>query len=113
LLFTLHGAAQGAIRIKVTDTATGQGIPAVTISQKGKTLAVTDSSGTAFVPLTGNQVFIFSSVGCQQKEVDIIYHGITRLEVFLSEEKKVLEEAIIISSKHKIQAGGYKNFIYF
>ncbi len=81
---------------KITDAATGQGMPGVNIQIKGTTLgAISDIDGryTLSVP-DANATLVFSFIGYVTQEVALA--GRTGLDIALAEELTRLEEVVVV-----------------
>ena len=81
---------------KITDAATGQGMPGVNIQVKGSTLgAISDMDGryTLSVP-DANTTLVFSFIGYVTQEIAL--GGRTGIDVALAEELTKLEEVVVV-----------------
>jgi len=79
----------------VSDEATGDALPGVTIIVKGTTLGtVTDIDGTYSIKASADQALVFSYIGYSPKEVTIADNLI--INVTLSEETLALDEIMVI-----------------
>jgi outer membrane receptor for ferrienterochelin and colicins len=97
--------AQAQVNIKITDATTKESILGVTIMDKGKVIAITDTAGVAVISLPkGQHELTCSSVGyeSQQLEVACPYQGI--LEVSLQTASNELEEVSVVASTRNNQA---------
>lgn len=80
---------------KVTDKATGEGIPGVTVLEKGTSNGtVTDLNGNYRLTVGSSAVLVFSSIGYTTMEFDASSQS--ALDVQLSEDVQSLDEVVVI-----------------
>lgn len=90
--------------VKVTDVSTGKGIPSVNISEKSRTLSMTDSAGNAQIKIeTGLHELVFTSVGYKPFQRIVNIPPDHTIEVKLTPEEKELGEVTIIASSRNNQ----------
>ncbi|MFC2127918.1 SusC/RagA family TonB-linked outer membrane protein [Bacteroidota bacterium] len=96
LLFTLNVFAQKAVKGKVIETASGEGLPGVSIIVKGSmTGASTDFDGNFEMNnIKEGAVLVFSYIGFQTKEVTITTN--TNLTVSLDASSEALDEVVVV-----------------
>ncbi|MGV3502781.1 MAG: SusC/RagA family TonB-linked outer membrane protein [Adhaeribacter sp.] len=104
--FSLALAAKPAVSVtakinqqvsgRITDAATGEGLPGVSIVVRGTTNGTTsDASGNYSLDVTGNDaVLVFSFIGYLKKEVPL--RGQTSLNVSLETDAAQLEEVVVV-----------------
>lgn len=81
---------------KVTDSATGEGVPYASIQIKGTmTGASTDGDGVYSIPVPADGVLIFSSVGYETQEIAVA--GKAQHNVILAVDTHVLDETIVVA----------------
>lgn len=81
---------------RITDAATGEGLPGVSIVVRGTTNGTTsDASGNYSLEVAGNDaVLVFSFIGYLKKEVPL--RGLTSLNVSLETDAAQLEEVVVV-----------------
>lgn len=90
--------------VKVTDVSTGKGIPSANISEKSRTLSMTDSAGNAQIKIeTGLHELVFTSVGYKPFQRIVNIPADHTIEVKLTPEEKELGEVTIIASSRNNQ----------
>ncbi len=100
LLFSLPGfnAAAQSIQVKgtVTDAATGEPFPYVSILVKGtSTGATTQDDGTYVLSCSPNAVLVYSFVGYKTQEVEVA--GRARIDVMLAPDAEMLEDVLVVA----------------
>ncbi|MGN8059541.1 SusC/RagA family TonB-linked outer membrane protein [Pedobacter sp. 22163] len=109
LILSASGFAQGiAIKGTVSDSKTGETIPAVNITVKGTNLHIaTNSSGVyALSSVKPDAILIFSYIGYKQQEIAV--NGRTKIDVSLSPDFANLDEVMVVGfgTKKKINVAG-------
>lgn len=95
VLFIGQAFAQKTVSGKVTDSETGEALPAVSIGVKGTTTGtVTDFDGNYRLSVPEGGVLVFSFVGFQSQEVEI--GNQTTINISLAGDNKVLTEVVVV-----------------
>ena len=96
LLFSVAILAQTKITGKVTDQATGDPLPQVTIQEKGTSNGTTtDFDGNYSVTVkSASSVLIFNYLGYKQQEVNVA--GKSTINIALVEDASTLEEVVVV-----------------
>ncbi len=80
----------------VTDAATGEPLPGVTIVIQGATIGtVSDVNGTFALNVTSGNILSFSYVGYVKQEITITDQ--TSLQIALEEDAKLLDEVVVVA----------------
>ena len=97
--------AQEIIRININDNNTQKTIPFVTITENGKAIAQSDSSGTVNIKLNnGKHRLNFSCIGYEDKALSLNFPVAGNvIDIILSTQQKGLDEVIIVSSTRNNQ----------
>ncbi|UYZ62398.1 SusC/RagA family TonB-linked outer membrane protein [Hymenobacter weizhouensis] len=92
---TIAAVVDAPISGRVTDRATGQGIPGVTVLVKGTTTGVsTNADGTFSLTVPDNATLVFSGVGFVSQEVAV--GSRTTIDISLSTDTKALSEVVVV-----------------
>lgn len=92
---TLSFAQEKTVRGKVLDSQDNSPLPGVSIRVKSSGKAAsTSSEGEFSLPVTDNDVLVFSYIGFQTVEVPVA--GKNELNVFMQSENKQLEEVVVV-----------------
>lgn len=87
-------SAQTSIKGSVTDAATKQGIPGVTVKVKGsKTVAATDVNGNYYISAPANATLVFSYIGYKTQEIAV--NNQTTINVQLAQEAGQLKDVVV------------------
>src|SRR5688572_18945318 len=85
LLCSLQSWAQTMIAGKVTDKAIGEGLPGVSILEKGTSNGtVTDANGNYSISVSENATLVFSFVGYTSQEIPVA--GRASIDLVLEED---------------------------
>lgn len=89
-------AADIAIKGKVTDSESGEGLPGVSVSAKGSTKgAITDVNGDYSISVSDSKaVLVFSYVGYTPQEITV--GGQTQINIQLKSDSKTLSEVVVV-----------------
>ena len=94
LFISTVSMAQNSVSGTVVDKS-GEGIPGVTVLEKGTTNgAVTDVNGAFTVNVASDAVLVFSYIGYEPQEVEV--GGQTTININLSEDLAQLEEVVVV-----------------
>jgi len=103
VLFIGQAFAQKTVSGKVTDSETGEALPAVSIGVKGTTTGtVTDFDGNYRLSVPENGILVFSFVGFQSQEVEI--GNQTTINISLAGDNKVLTEVVVVGYGEQTKA---------
>lgn len=89
-------AAEIAIKGKVTDSESGEGLPGVSVSAKGSTKgAITDVNGDYSISVADSKtILVFSYVGYTPQEITV--GGQTQINIKLQSDSKTLSEVVVV-----------------
>ena len=89
-------AQNAAVKGRVTDSATGDGVPFAAVQVKGtSTGGTTDIDGAYSMNVPSDAVLIFSSLGYETLEVSLA--GRSVLDVALAPDTHLLEETVVVA----------------
>lgn len=98
LLFPGFAALAQNIQVKgtVTDAATGETFPYVSVQVKGtSTGTTTTDDGTYVLSCPANAILVYSFVGYKTQEVDVA--GRARIDVMLAPDAEMLEDVLVVA----------------
>ncbi len=99
LLIALTTNAQSKVSFLFNDAQSKQSIPKVTIGVNGHNMAVANDSGRADLTLKNmNYRFTFSSVGYEDRQVDVFVQSDTLIHIEMNTAEKSLEDVVVVST---------------